>query len=75
MIRTQVSFDKQLYENARRSARRRGVSLAELCRQSLAETIAQDDPSRPWMKYAGTITGDSRDSQSVDAVVHGRAAP
>jgi hypothetical protein len=77
MIRTQVSFDKSLYERAKRVARRQGVSLAELCRRSLAEAVARDDTAdgRPWMRLMGVIEGSSEDSKTVDEVVYGRERP
>jgi hypothetical protein len=75
MIRTQISFDKSLYERAKRAAKRRGVSLAELCRRSIAEYVAHDDTRHPWMDFVGTVDGAPDDSASVDAVVYGRDAP
>jgi hypothetical protein len=75
MIRTQISFDKSLYERAKRAARRRGVSLAELCRRSVAEVVARDDSRHPWMVYIGAVDGQPHDSSSVDEVVYGRDAP
>ena len=75
MLRTQISVDKALYERAKRAARRRGVSLAELCRRSIAESVARDDSALPWMNYVGTIDGGADDSSSVDDVVYGREAP
>ena len=75
MIRTQISFDRALYERAKRAARRQGVSLAELCRRSVAEVIARDDTQLPWMSYVGTVEGEPNDSASVDDVVYGREAP
>ena len=58
MIRTQISFDKALYERAKRAAKRRGVSLAELCRRSIAEAVGRDDTAHPWMQYIGVVDGD-----------------
>ena len=77
VIRTQISFDRSLYERAKRSAKRRGVSLAELCRRSVAEAIARDEAhdDRPWMRYVGIIEGTPTDSASVDALVYGRQSP
>lgn len=75
MIRTQISFDKALYERAKRVAKRRGVSLAELCRRSLAEAIGRDDDAQPWMRFAGVVDGEPGDSARVDEVVYGRDAP
>jgi hypothetical protein len=75
MIRTQISFDKALYERAKRAAKRQGVSLAELCRRSVAEVVGRDDTAHPWMNYIGSVEGDANDSSSVDSVVYGRDAP
>jgi hypothetical protein len=74
MIRTQISFDKLLYDRAKRAAKRQGVSLAELCRRSIAEVVARDDSQYPWMKYIGAVDGNLNDSSSVDEVVYGRDA-
>ncbi|MEP6886513.1 MAG: CopG family transcriptional regulator [Gammaproteobacteria bacterium] len=75
MIRTQISFDKALYDKARRVAKRRGVSLAELCRRSVAEAVSREESSHPWMSFVGVLDGDANDSSSVDHVVYGRDAP
>jgi hypothetical protein len=75
MIRTQISFDKALYERAKRAAKRRGVSLAELCRRSVAEVVGREDTVLPWMSYMGIVEGGTNDSSSVDDVVYGRDAP
>ena len=75
MIRTQISFDKTLYDRAKRAAKRRGVSLAELCRRSVAEVVGRDDAAHPWMNYVGIVDGDANDSSSVDSVVYGRETP
>jgi hypothetical protein len=75
MIRTQISFDKALYERAKRAAKQRGVSLAELCRSSVAEIVGRDDNEQPWMSYMGIVDGDVNDSSSVDDVVYGRDSP
>ena len=74
MIRTQISFDKPLYDRAKRAAKRQGVSLAELCRRSIAEVVGRDDTGHPWMNYIGIVDGDTNDSASVDEVVYGRDA-
>ena len=75
MIRTQISLDKALYERAKRAARQRGVSLAELCRIGIAEVVGRDDVRQPWMSYVGIVDGNVEDSSSVDEVVYGREAP
>lgn len=77
MIRTQVSLDKQLYRAARKEARRRGISFAELCRRALATMVPEGgDEDRPWLRYAGCLdSGDPRSSQTVDEVVYGGERP
>jgi len=75
MIRTQISFDAKLYARAKILARRRGISLAELCRQSLETTLAAETPNKPWMKFAGMVDGQPEDSGTVDDVVYGRDRP
>lgn len=75
MIRTQISVDRRLYQRAKAAARRRGISLAELCRLSLAEAVSREPTDRPWMAFAGMFDGGEGDSSSVDEVVYGREAP
>ena len=75
MMRTQISFARELYVEAKRVAKRRGVSLAELCRRSLEETVSKEPSDKPWMAYAGILDGSPTDSESVDDVVYGREAP
>jgi hypothetical protein len=72
MIRTQISLSKEEYDAAKRQARKLGISLAELLRQSL-RSVLQVDESKPWMRFAGMVeTGDSRSSQKIDDVVYGQ---
>ena len=68
MIRTQISLDEELYSRAKSMARRQGISVAELCRRSLRETVSREPVDRPWMAYAGILDGEPDDSESVDAV-------
>ena len=75
MIRTQISVDEATYEQAKRIARRRGISLAELCRRSLEEIIAREPATKPWMVYAGILDGNPEDSTTVDSVVYDREKP
>jgi len=75
MIRTQISVDAELYARAKGIARREGISVAELCRRSLRETVARQPGAKPWMAYAGIIDGRSGDSATVDEVVYGRPSP
>jgi len=75
MIRTQISVDEGLYERAKQLARRRGISLAELCRRSLESIVAREPSDKPWMIYAGVLHGRADDSSSVDTVVYDREVP
>lgn len=55
MIRTQISVDKSLYQRAKRTISRRGVSLAELCRQGLEKSWQETHPISfrwSWPKYS-----------------------
>ena len=71
MIRTQISLSEQEYAAAKAEAERLGISLAELLRRSLRETLRPEaDP--PWMRYAGMVeSGDPQSSLKVDEIVYG----
>lgn len=74
MIRTQVSFDAELYREARREARRLGISFAEFCRRAIVAAMGRvpRKGKRPWMRYSGAIaSGDPNASRSIDEVVYG----
>ena len=75
MIRTQISVDEELYAQAKRMAKRKGISLAELCRRGLQELLSREPTDKPWMAYAGILQGDECDSESIDDVVYGRERP
>lgn len=71
MIRTQISLTEPEYQAAKREAKRLGISLAELLRQSL-RAILPMDTSKPWMRYAGIVeSGDPQSSQRIDDIVYG----
>lgn len=71
MIRTQISLSENEYRAAKAEAKRRGISLAELLRQSLRSVLPTDD-KRPWMRLAGMIeSGDPNSSQRIDEIVYG----
>jgi len=70
MIRTQISVDEDLYRDAKDLAARQGVSLAELVRHSLRETLDREPKGRPWLKFSGIVDGNTNDSESVDDVVY-----
>jgi hypothetical protein len=71
MIRTQVSLDKQEYALAKKEARALGISVAELVRRALRQSL----PARgeaPWMRYIGMVeSGDPNSSRKVDEIVYG----
>ena len=72
MIRTQVSLTEEEYRAAKEEARRRGISLAELLRQSLRGLLPVD-ASKPWMRLAGIVeSGDPASSRKIDEVVYDR---
>lgn len=75
MIRTQISFDEDLYKRAKGIAKQKGVSLSELCRRGLAALLAREPKQKPWMAYAGRLQGRKDDSASIDTVVYDREAP
>jgi len=76
MVRTQISLDPDTYDRAKEEARRRGVSFAELVRQSLALSLSPRDSDQPWMRFAGALeSGDPDASTTVDEVVYGRQRP
>lgn len=72
MVRTQISLTEQEYREAKREAKRLGVSLAELLRRSL-RWMLPGDASKPWMRYAGMVeSGDPRSSARIDEVIYGQ---
>ena len=75
MIRTQISFDPELYRRAKEAARREGISLSELCRRGVAVLLARQPSSKPWMALAGKLEGDPKDSSTIDSVVYRRESP
>ena len=71
MIRTQISLSEKEYAAAKAEAKRRGISLAQLLRESLRSVLPADE-RKPWMRLAGMVeTGDSKSSQRIDEVVYG----
>ncbi len=76
MIRTQISLERDMYEEAKKEAERQGVSFAELVRRALARVLRGGSSDEPWMRLAGIIKDPSPEaSQTVDAVVYGRERP
>jgi hypothetical protein len=71
MIRTQISLDKREYALAKREAKALGISVAELMRRALRQSLPSSKDA-PWMRYAGLVeSGDPRSSQNIDEVVYG----
>lgn len=71
MIRTQISLDEKEYAWAKGEARNLGISVAELVRRAIRQTLPPPG-NAPWMRYAGFIeTGNPRSSRSVDEIVYG----
>lgn len=71
MIRTQISLSAVEYQQAKKEAKKLGVSLAEFFRRALrlALPIKRD---KPWMRYIGFVeSGDPQSSQRIDEVVYG----
>lgn len=67
-----VSLERELYEQAKKEAGLRGISLAELVRKSLAETLKLRREDKPWMRWAGVFdSGDPDSSSTIDEVVYG----
>lgn len=76
MIRTQVSLDEKMYDEALKEAKRRGISFAEFCRRALGRMLRHGGEGLPHMRYAGIIEDAGPDaSQRVDEVVYGRERP
>jgi hypothetical protein len=71
MIRTQVSLDEREYALAKKHAKALGISVAELVRRAVRETLPPTGGGA-WMRYAGLVeSGNSRSSQSIDEIVYG----
>ena len=71
-VAVHLSLDRDLYEQAKEEATRRGISAAELIRSSLAEALESRREARPWMRHAGAFdSGDPDSSSTVDEVVYG----
>lgn len=71
MIRTQISLSAGDYQQAKKEARKLGVSLAEFFRRALRVALPAKR-EKPWMKYIGFVeSGDPQSSQKIDEVVYG----
>ncbi len=79
MIRTQLSFDPDLYREAQREAARLGISLAEFCRRALRRSLNTTavPGDKPWLRFSGAIGGGrahESTKQNIDSVVYGEEA-
>lgn len=72
MIRTQISLEAEIYDEAKVYAAESGISLAEFCRQSVSEQLVKYRKAGPIARFAGIYLGDANDSSSVDDVVYGK---
>jgi hypothetical protein len=75
-VTVHLSLERDLYEQAKEEAGRRGTSIGELIRSSLAEALEPRREAKPWMRYAGMLdSGDPDASSTIDEVVYGRERP
>jgi Ribbon-helix-helix protein, copG family len=71
MIRTQISLDRKEYALAKREARTLGISVAELVRRAIRDSLPVQRTA-PWMRYIGFVeSGNPNSSQTVDEIVYG----
>jgi hypothetical protein len=59
-----IRLPEELLEQLRERARRTGLPMGQLVRQSLEKTLAADPPAggnHAWRKYVGIIKGGPRD--------------
>jgi len=71
MIRTQISLEKNEYDQAKKQAAALGISVAEFVRRAVREKLPVQREA-PWMKYSGFVaTGDPQSSQSIDDLIYG----
>ena len=71
MLRTQISLDEKEYALAKKEAKTLGISLAELVRRAVRQTL----PARgtaPWMRYIGFVeSGHPDSSREIDELIYG----
>jgi hypothetical protein len=71
MVRTQISLDQKQYALAKREAKALGISVAELMRRALRQSLPSSEEGS-WMRYAGLVeSGDEQSSQNIDEIVYG----
>jgi hypothetical protein len=75
MIRTQVSLEKKDYLLAKKEAKAQGISMAELFRRALRQSLPSNGKApkdAPWLRFLGMVdSGDPRASQTIDEVLYG----
>jgi len=72
MIRTQISLSETEYQSAKKSAKKLGISLAELLRRSL-RAILPVPSDKPWMKFVGMVeSGNRNSSTTIDDLIYGQ---
>jgi hypothetical protein len=74
MIRTQISLDEKEYRLAKKCAKEQGISVAEYVRRAIRQSLPPrrtSERSKPWMRFAGMVSGDANSSQTIDDVVYG----
>lgn len=68
-----LALDGREYVLAKKQAKALGISVAELVRRAILDTLPATGGGA-WMRYAGLVeleSGDSRSSQSIDEMVYG----
>lgn len=77
MIRTQVSLSKDEYQLAKETARKMGISLAELLRRALhllfPAGVKPHAAAKKWLRYEGLVASENpKSSQEIDDVIYGQ---
>ncbi len=73
MIRTQISLTEEEYKEAKKQAKRLGISLAAFLREALKQLFPVDSSGKPWMRYRGLVaSGDEHSSQNIDDLIYGQ---
>jgi hypothetical protein len=75
MVRTQISLDKKDYLLAKKTAKAQGISVAELFRRALRQSLPDTGKAprdAPWLRFLGMVdSGDPHASQTIDEVLYG----
>ena len=59
-----VRLPSDLLERVRKVARKSGLPVGRIVRESLESTLSRQDEDLPWRKYAGVIKGGPPDVSS-----------